>query len=359
MRKLLLLPLIFITIQSIACRYTIREIGFSTLSQTLYSLYWVEENISDDKEQAIKTRTAQLEDHCNLKLQIIDPTTNNNHSIVKYIGDNRVKLPAVILGSPDGRYLTIEIKVPSPESFESIINSPIQNKLINILPESYAALLLIESNDSNKNQIAVNIAEKSCTAIKNVMPNMPKIVDGEPVIIKINKDDFKREKVLLWCLGIDKIPDTPSAFVLYGRGRIMSRRISFDMIKDGDIYKFLSIVGADCECGLDRKWMLGKQVIMKWNKQTEQFLFSLLDFDVDNPMILAEMSRIITTEKKDETTSDISFEPRTINIDKELGSISEEVIKEDGNPLNNIILIGLIFILIIIITGVIILKKKN
>jgi hypothetical protein len=205
----------------------------------------------------------------------------------------------------------------------------------------------------------VNIAEKSCTAIKNVMPNMPKIVDGEPVIIKINKDDFKREKVLLWCLGIDKIPDTPSAFVLYGRGRIMSRRISFDMIKDGDIYKFLSIVGADCECGLDRKWMLGKQVIMKWNKQTEQFLFSLLDFDVDNPMILAEMSRIITTEKKDETTSDISFEPRTINIDKELGSISEEVIKEDGNPLNNIILIGLIFILIIIITGVIILKKKN
>jgi hypothetical protein len=361
MRKLFLIPILLIATQSIACRYTIREIGFSTLSQTIYQLYWIEEDLSSNKIETLKTLKSRLEDNSNLKFEILVPATDQNHGAVKHINDKGITPPALILKSPDGRYLSIKTDSQLSEIFETITNSIVQNRLFNSLPESYAVVLLIEGKDKNKNSIAEKTAIESCTAIKNVMPNMPKVVEGEPVVVKIGKGDFEREKILLWCLGIDRVTDSPSAFVIYGRGRVMSEKISFEMIKNGDIYKFMSIVGADCECGLDRKWMLGEQVILRWTDQTAEFLYSLLGFDVENPMTLAEMSRIIATEKKTETTSDISFEPQTIDIDKELGNIQKERIEnQDSNfPSGKIILIALILLFSIIIAGIYIFIKKR
>ena len=127
-------------------------------------------------------------------------------------------------------------------------------------------------------------------------------------------------------MGVEEIPEKPVAFVVYGKGRIMGELINYESIALGDVFKLLSIIGADCECGLDRKWLFGYQVPLNWPKQTRQDLSNTLGFDVDNPMVLTEMSRILAIENRVPQDPDgITYEPIVVNLDEEFDDIPEIV----------------------------------
>ena len=202
-----------------------------------------------------------------------------------------------------------------------------------------------------------------CMAIENIMPAMPKIVKRGPHSISIAKNQFQAEKLLLWSLGIDSIPQEPMAFVLYGRGRMMGKGLSYQEVMDGALYRYMSMIGADCECGLDKKWMLGKQIPMIWNKESRQILTDLVAFDVDNPMILAEMSRILAKESMEEANGSIGFAPESYDLDEIFGSpdsVEEKRFNEVENTKAESILIYTIIalFLIVLVTGVVLFIKK-
>ena len=199
------------------------------------------------------------------------------------------------------------------------------------------------------------------------MPHMPKQVGKGPKMIVVSNDQFEKEKVMLWSFGIDEIPDHPIAFVVYGKGRIMGDSIDYSNIRKDKVYKLLSIIGADCECGLDRKWMLGYQMPLNWPVKTRQKLSDILGFDVDNPMVLTEMSRILAIENRIAADPDgISFEPVVIDLDKEFNDVPEIEHNEDSNKITegidstSIIIYSLIVILFLIGIGVfVVLRRKN
>ena len=74
---------------------------------------------------------------------------------------------------------------------------------------------------------------------------------------------------------------------------------------------------------------------MLWNKDSRQYLTKLLGFDVDNPMILAEMSRILAKETLADATGSVAFAPETIDLDEVFGNASTAVkIQETTLPKN-------------------------
>jgi hypothetical protein len=87
-----------------------------------------------------------------------------------------------------------------------------------------------------------------------------------------------------------------------------------DDITTRKILNLLSIVGADCECGLDNSWKLGTMIPLRWDYAMQKRVAGLLGFDVENPMIKSEMSRILSVDRED------------------------AVQKKHGNPLENNIL---------------------
>jgi hypothetical protein len=123
------------------------------------------------------------------------------------------------------------------------------------------------------------------------------------------------------------------------------------------------MIGADCECGLDKKWMLGNQVPLLWDQNSRQHLAKLVGFDIDNPMILAEMSRILAKESLSDQTGSVAFAPETIDLDEVFGNsetVKEIKIDEPAESKSNNILIYTfisLFVVVLIVGAVIFIKK--
>ena len=351
---------IFYVTSAEACRYTIREIGFSTLSKVTYVLYKIDQNSSQFTQQQVHAFSES-----NIKTYGFNLSEHASHPIVNYVIEKNLSLPAYVLMDPDDRIINLTGNGSFNSMTDVTLNSPIQKEFMAELPTIYASVLLIEGSILYENQIAKEQIVKNCEQLVNVMPNMPKQVEKGPNLKVISSENFDVEKVLLWSLGIDEIPEHPMVFVFYGKGRIMGEAIGFEGIKRGDVFKHLSIIGADCECGLDRKWMLGYQVPLNWPNTLRQGLSDRLGFDVDNPMILAEMSRILAIENKSPKNPDgVSFEPIVIDLDEEFDDIPtiehKKVSKEEGIHSGEMMLYSfLILIGVLSIGAFLILKKKT
>ena len=69
--------------------------------------------------------------------------------------------------------------------------------------------------------------------------------------------------------------------------------------------------------------MLGKLIPMTWDPHLRTELYGLLKFDVENPMILSEMSQIISIEatKSGSNTEDLElFQPKEYSLSEDVSS---------------------------------------
>lgn len=333
-----------------ACRFTVREIGFSTLSHDIYSLVVIDEyaNALDPIWQGIRNNL----DDSNIKLAVLHPEKDHEHPYVKQVINRKLSLPALVLIAPDGRMLKLNVNDLSNE-VDRALNSPIRRRLGNDFAGVFSVILWVDGNDKIKSSEVDSIINSDCDRIENIIPYMPKKVRNGPMSIHISTGDFKKERVLLWSLGIDKLPDEPIAFVLYGRGRIMGGAVVASEISEGRLFKYMSMIGADCECGLDRRWMLGNQIPLLWPSESRQQLANEVGFDVDNPMILAEMSRILAKETNPDIAGDIGYGIEVIDLNSAFDQVPEiEFDETDSNRnLNPVVMIISTFVILTIVTG--------
>ena len=125
--------------------------------------------------------------------------------------------------------------------------------------------------------------------------SLPKPVHIPPEIITIKEEDHPQEDVLLWSLGWEKADNVaPAVALVYGRGRRMGPMLKSENIKKDIVRNMLRFIGEDCECGLDRSWMLGTMIPMRWDSKLQAGVVSQYGFDADNPMIISEMSQILS-----------------------------------------------------------------
>lgn len=351
MRKWLL-TIIFILsyyVSATACRFTVREIGFSILSQDIYSLVVIDQNAkpSDKIWQSIHDK---LKDS-NIKLSVLNPQKDSTHPYVKKILEAGFSLPALVLIAPDGRILELNANDISGQ-VNKVLDSPVRKLLRNSLSGTLSAILWVDGKDHLTNSEIRKTIEKDCDRINNIIPYMPKTVKNGPLSIHIYSDEFLSEKVLLWSLGVDQLPERPIAFVLYGRGRIMGGPVVASAISEGRLYNYMSMIGADCECGLDRKWMLGEQIPLLWPPESRQELANIIGFDVDNPIIQAEMSRILAKETDTGITGEMDYGIEVIDLKTAFDvPEAEEVNNSIYSEFSLMIILMLSFALFIVIIG--------
>ncbi len=343
-----------------ACRFTVREIGFSVLSQNIYTVAVIDEGAN--AEDVFWQEYHEKNRDCNLRLEVLNPCFDVEHPIVKKAKQKGVQFPAIVLTAPDGRLYLFKERAIS-EVYQEILESTLGLSLSHLFPEVFAVIVWLEGEDAEKNQTAENKLKQACKDIESIMPNMPKMVKKGPVSISVSREDFQRERLLFWSLGIHSIPPEPLAFVIYGRGRIIGEVLNYQQILDGELYSYMSMIGADCECGLDKKWMLGHQIPLFWGQKSRTYLTKLLGFDVDNPLILAEMSRILAKESLSDQSGSIAFAPESIDLEEVFGNsetVSETKTEEPAESRSGKVLIYtfIFLIAIVLITGLLILRMK-
>ena len=125
------------------------------------------------------------------------------------------------------------------------------------------------------------------------MPDLEKEIQRPPVVEVISADDYDAERAFLWSLGIGERTSSPQVVILYGRGRMIGPVLRGERLSQSSVSAILTTIGLNCECGLDRKWMQGVMVPLKWDRDRKQEIAKQLGFNPESPEIRIEMSQII------------------------------------------------------------------
>jgi len=295
---------VFYNLNTYSCRYTVREIGFSDIGSIPYHIcIFVKSDMPEKDISTIKKLSFALLYETNVKPEIINIDQEKDSITRCYLDKYNIhSFPSALFVSPQGESMTFSFRYPGrsfDESvwllFEKLVSSVIRESIIDQLLQSYCVVLVIEGKNELKNKNAIHEANEAVREISGTFDQMPKVINSPPGILVIPHEKILDERILLMSLGIrEEEAIEPYVAIIYGRGRIIGPVLRGEQITKRTLYNLLAVVGADCECGLDQTWILGKMIPLRWESSVQSELARFLGFDVENPLVKAEMSRILS-----------------------------------------------------------------
>ena len=81
--------------------------------------------------------------------------------------------------------------------------------------------------------------------------------------------------------------------ILMGRGRRVGPVLIDEEISPTAVFGILNAVGQSCECDLDRSWMQGPRVPLRWDAAAKERVVQDLSFDAESPFVKTEISGIL------------------------------------------------------------------
>lgn len=365
-----------LTETAFACRFTVREIGFADFGNDHYHLYFYKDSGTSDQQADFfrKICYAAFLD-ANVEAEVVDPLANPQHPALQhYNPDEKVQQLALVSHTGDALMLTLDRRSANFAEevwllAERILSSKARAAVLDEIVSSYAVVLLVDGIDEKTNRRAQAMVDSAVTEIKNMMASMPKPVQKPPALVKVEYRDIESEQIFLWSLGYDMVKDElPAITVLYGRGRQMGRLLPAGLIGSHIVRNLLAFVGADCECGLDRSWILGPMFPGRWDSEKQQQVLAVHHFDAENPLIKAEMSQILSIAPNQERTArnaGLSVEGFSGYTENEIQLVNESMAQPEVNGSQSSPIRYSVYLLIIavvavsIVATVIILKSKR
>lgn len=285
-----------------ACKYSVRDVAFVDLGGGGYRLIIVSDaQTPAELTERLHGAAAGVLVDANVRLQMARADDASDTQLKSLLAAQQMtSLPAAILVASDGR--SLPIAVPSDVSqanlwaaFERVVASPVREKVLDAALKSHSVVLVIEGSNDQANQRAKEIANGAIDQARRGLAGLPKPIEQPPHLLVISPAEAARESVLLWSLQIDRHDDS-SAYtaVLYGRGRRLGPVLEIPGATRTELSRLLWYVGQDCECDLDRSWMQGPMIPHRWDMQMQARAVKQLGFDAGSPMVVAEISRILS-----------------------------------------------------------------
>lgn len=340
MKRALLICVLFsfCSLRVFGCIYNVRDMGFVDIVPNSYRLYYFIQNNTPEKTvSAFKQISYASFMDSNIKVEIINIDYQKDHPALEYIHFWELKsFPAAILMSPTGRSYVIPVSVPGKKfketmrsSLESIVSSPIREEILSHTVKAYCVVLVFEGKNAAENKRVHDTVTNAAWKIARIMSQLPKRIEEPPHIIVIPQKLISREKMLLWSLGIygNQINE-PHVAVTYGKGRRIGPVLKGKQISANRLVNILSIIGLSCECGLDKQWIMGPLLPLRWGEDIQSDVVKFLGFDAESPMIKTEMSNIMSLDFFRNSEEALSVD----NLRDVLDKYSEELFKFQGEP---------------------------
>jgi hypothetical protein len=286
-----------------ACKYSVRDVAFVEMGDPQYRLYLYLDNATTAEDMTLLRSTGEhaLADS-NVACKVVMISQNPDKDDVAYLHKLGIdSYPSAVLVSPDERVklLLLPSKLEDlAEAFQrtvtDIVRSTRRADVLSQLTTAHSVVLIIESNDVALNRVAKTMVRQAIDQIESTLGELPKPIAVPPRLISISPDVARQEEILLWSLGVDTETNyTTQIAMLFGRGRKLGPVLDVGKIKERDVLRSLSVVGLDCECGLDRSWMQAPMIPHVWTEADESRVAQALDFDPGHPLVKAEISRIL------------------------------------------------------------------
>ena len=333
------------------CEYNVREVGFIDVGIEPYQLLvYLPENAPTGEASSVKDALEVALAETNIRLQLVAAGADANQAAVELAKTHGIShFPAAVLVSPDGQSMPLDVSrassprseggTPStqaslaqaiPAALGSILESPLRRQILEKCADAYGVVLLIEGPEPQANATA---REAIATAVRQIgeqleflpTPIKSKPIKTPPELVVLDRKSLTREQVLLWTLRLKpEDVNQPRAAVFYGRGRWLGPLFDAVTLTAGNLTQLLSIIGGDCECGLDHRWLQGTMLPARWDETLHTKVVESLGYDPENPMAKMEMISIIRRGMGGSDYPGVPLEYREIEVG------SEE--KEDGGP---------------------------
>lgn len=327
----------------LGCKYSVRDVAFVDLSRETFDFITM---VPSSEMDVMKARMRPVANavflDSNVRLSWVTAENAPTHPAFAKV-DRSLRAPSFCLYREG--YTPLPLSPPKSLStmedadlwawLETMVQSPIRRMMEEKLLEAYAVVLVVEGPDARENQRVRQAADSAAASIAKLIPGMPKPVDVPPQVVLVAADRIGQEAPLLWSLGLDgESPKAPQAAVVLGRGRRLGPVLKADEVTATKLQEILAVAGQDCECDLDRSWMQGPMMPVRWGPDREQAAYKALGFDPENPLVKAEISRILARGKNPVTGE----ESDTIGteLDMLLLGYSEEVLEVGGEEIPSI-----------------------
>ena len=274
----------FVAVSVWACRYSVRDTGFVDLGLEAYRLRWVPESGA----------SAEVRSKAELLLRDSNVVWDENPA-----GEGFPRTAGLYLRDVEGRILSLPLPNPSDATavlrgVEMAVTSPLRERVYREGLRAYALVLLLEGTDGEANARVRQDVDSAITATARLLSSMPKPVETPPQLVAVSLKEQATEKVLVWGLGLDPAStDSPRVVLVFGRGRRLGLPLEGPLITQTALRDRLLLIGQDCECDLDRAWLKGPLLPGRWGRELQQAALDTLGFDPGNPMVRAEISRIV------------------------------------------------------------------
>jgi hypothetical protein len=92
-----------------------------------------------------------------------------------------------------------------------------------------------------------------------------------------------------------------------------------ETLTSDNLTQLLSVVGADCECSLDHRWLQGTMLPARWDEALQQKVVQSIGFDPENPMTKMEMVSIVRRGTGGSDSPSVPFDYREIQVGGDAG----------------------------------------
>ena len=366
------------------CQYNVRETGFADFGDTHYNLYMLVVQKTDAIKLAqYKSVANEMLAESNINFDIIAVHEQKEHPVLQLLTTHNItSFPALVLLSVDGQSLVL----PFPSSIDTqmadfrsilkkVLSSPFRTKIKQKAIDNFAVILLMEGKNSQQNLIARQQARDAIEHVRSKMDMLPKPIKNPPSLVILDSNSAQTEKILLWSLGLNRTQlEEPIAAVMYGRMRWFGPLFHNENIIKERLAELILVVGADCECGLDKQWLQGTMLPTKWDSAVQNRVVKNLGFDPENPLVKIEMNRImragssfpgvpITGIKPEQESKKSSHELNKLDEQESLSSHSENAnvfeTRDNAFTFSLPVIIVVTFFSIILFTGLFIFLRSN
>jgi hypothetical protein len=310
------------------CEYNIRDAGFVNLGDLPYRLYFfIDDKTPSESIEGFKAESRRVISGSNILPVIIHTSRDRDHKALEhYRFWDLQDTPALILESPDQRTLPLYIpknrmvnRESTRKALQSAVSSSLREETLSHIVKAYAVLILIEGPDPEENRAALEKIKQVSRKINSVMSQLPKRIEAPPHIIVLPQDRAPDEKIFLWSLGINpEDMGRATIAILFGRGRIFYSPFESALASASEISDMLTIIGLSCDCGLEKKDLIGPSIPLRWDETLQAEVVHYLGFDAENPLLKREIAGILTINRLDAESGEVLSGPL-----KELGQYRE------------------------------------
>lgn len=278
------------------CRYNVREVGFIDVGIDPYRLFvYTVQPASPNEVGNLQGELDVALADTNIRSELVTAGADVNHPASRFLSLHQIDaFPAAVLVSPDGQSRHAALSPGGRSLAEEVLNSPTRRQILEKAADSYGVVLLIEGPQQDRNAAAREAVSAAIAQTNDQLEYLPKPIAKGPEMVVLDRASLAREEMLLWTLGLKpQDVNEPHAAVFYGRGRWIGPLFKGETLTGENLSQVLSIIGADCECGLDHRWLQGTMLPARWDEELQQRAAASLGFDPESPVVKMEMVSIV------------------------------------------------------------------